>query len=95
MNVCRSLQESLTSVRLNRLFEAFGGERAAIQSLEIAQAARHRAASRRSELYWVNPPSVVMPAAANRPRAIERVVKKTTACVAEPTVPKICSFPRW
>lgn len=53
MNVCRSLQESLTSARLDRLFEAFGEERAAIQSLEMAQAARVRAASRRSELYWV------------------------------------------
>jgi hypothetical protein len=52
MNVCRSLQESLTSARLDRLFEAFGEERAAIQSLEMAQAARVRAASRHSELYW-------------------------------------------
>lgn len=52
MNVCRSLQESLASARLDRLFEAFGEERAAIQSLEMAQAARLRAASRRSELYW-------------------------------------------
>jgi anti-anti-sigma regulatory factor len=52
MNVCRSLQESLTSVRLDRLFEAFGEERTAIQSVEMAQAARLRAASRRSELYW-------------------------------------------
>lgn len=52
MKVCRSLQESLTSARLDRLFEAFGEERAAIQSLEMAQAARVRAASRRSELYW-------------------------------------------
>lgn len=52
MNVCRSLQESLASARLDRLFEAFGEERAAIQSLEMAQAAHLRAASRRSELYW-------------------------------------------
>lgn len=52
MNVCRSLQESLASARLDRLFEAFGGERAAIQSLEMAQAARLRTAGRRSELYW-------------------------------------------
>ena len=52
MNVCRSLQESLTSARLDRLLETFGDERAAIQSLEMAQAARLRAASRRSELYW-------------------------------------------
>ena len=52
MNVCRSLQESLTSARLDRLLEAFGEERAAIQSLEMAQAARLRAGSRRSELYW-------------------------------------------
>jgi anti-anti-sigma factor len=52
MNVCQSLQESLTSARLDRLFETFRGERAAIQSLEMAQAARLRAASRRSELYW-------------------------------------------
>jgi anti-anti-sigma factor len=52
MNVGRSLQESLASSRLDRLFEVFGGERAAIQSLEMAQAARLRTAARRSELYW-------------------------------------------
>ena len=52
MNVCRSLQEILTSARLDRLLETFGDERAAIQSLEMAQAARLRDASRRSELYW-------------------------------------------
>ena len=52
MNVCRNLQESLASARLDRLFEVFDGERAAIQSFEMAQAARLRTAARRSELYW-------------------------------------------
>lgn len=52
MNVCRSLQESLASARLDRLFDAFGGERGAIESFEMAQAARLRTAARRSELYW-------------------------------------------
>ena len=52
MNVCRSLQESLASARLDRLFEAFGGEQAAIQSMEMAKAAHLRTAARRSESYW-------------------------------------------
>lgn len=52
MNVCCSLQESLASARLDRLFEAFGGEQAAIRSMEMEKAARHRTAARRSESYW-------------------------------------------
>ena len=52
MNVCRSLQESLASARLDRLFEAFGGEQAAIQSMEMAKAAHLRIAARRRESYW-------------------------------------------